>query len=69
MSLAYDMIQRQQLHAVSDWRTSDFSYFMVTTATDQNNPRVQAFKDWLSDEAEKFAQSVGQDFGLGISPR
>lgn len=57
-SLVLDLLQRKQLEAVTPWRRTEFSHHVVVRAAERDNPRIQAFRNWLHSEAQDFITQV-----------
>jgi hypothetical protein len=51
------------------WRTTDYAYHLVMRESDNNNPRVLAFSEWLQDEVRDYCESVRTVTGFYLPQR
>ncbi len=67
MSLASELVRERRLSALFPWRSTEFSYYLVTRSGDQENPRVQAFRNWLVQQIREFAAEVSQSLDYELA--
>lgn len=58
LSLVFEAIKRQQLSILMPWRITDYGYYLLCSNVNINNPRIQAFSQWLQEEIREFTSST-----------
>lgn len=53
-SIARRLLQDRKVQAIMPWRSHEFAYYLVSHPAEVENPRVIAFKQWLSEEIRNF---------------
>lgn len=53
-SIANQFLLDRKVHAIMPWRRHEFAYYLVSHPAEVENPRVMAFKQWLSEEIRNF---------------
>ena len=67
MSIAFEAIRRRELHVLFPWRSADYAYHLVTRPADRDNPRISAFRRWLTEEIDAFVGAVRQTLGVELA--
>ena len=67
LSVAFDAVRRRELVAMLPWRRTEFAYHVVTRPADDGNPRLLAFRAWLSEEVEDFTRDVRRSMDVSLA--
>ncbi len=66
LSLVADDVARGELVALMPWRSTEFSWFLVSRPADAANPRLATFRDWLRAELAGFAAAAATLTGVRL---
>ncbi|MEM1191441.1 MAG: LysR substrate-binding domain-containing protein [Pseudomonadota bacterium] len=66
LSLSLDLLRQRLLVPLFPWRSSEFSYFLLSREEDQGNPRIGALREWLVEEIDDYRQRVASEIKLDL---
>lgn len=66
LSLSFDLLRQSLLVPLFPWRSSEYSYFLLSRWEDQKNPRLEALRAWLVDEIDEYRKQVASDFSFDL---
>ena len=66
LSLVMDLLTQRKVQPLLPWRPMEAAHYLVMPPAAIHNPRVQAFRGWLLEEIDSYANQVRNKTGIEL---